>query len=158
MTGRSPRSEAMRAGGRQRHSVRTDARPHASIEPSHESGVSSMKAAPHVQFERPRLERRPRNHRSPAAGRRHARRWTPPAAGRGRNSVGGKRQLTVGIDSGVLEGMGDKDRAFRPASMPCAAPICKHIRGKARERRHFASDRADSEMPSAYRKFEFEVW
>jgi hypothetical protein len=59
---------------RQRHFVRSAARPHALIEPGHESGISPMKATSHVQFERPRLERRPGSHRSPAAGRRHTRR------------------------------------------------------------------------------------
>jgi hypothetical protein len=59
--GRSAPTEAAWAGGRQRHVVHPDARPHALIEPGHESGISPMRATSHVQFERPRLARCPRD-------------------------------------------------------------------------------------------------
>jgi hypothetical protein len=50
--GRSPRTEALWAGCRQRHFVRSEPRPRALIAPGHESGISLMNATSHVQFER----------------------------------------------------------------------------------------------------------
>jgi hypothetical protein len=76
---RSARTEGLRVEGKERYFVRIGARPHALIEPGYERGISPMDATSHVQFERPRLERRPGNHRSPTAGRPHVRRSTPPA-------------------------------------------------------------------------------
>jgi hypothetical protein len=72
--GRSPRTEAVVARGQKRHSVQFAPCPHALIEPGHEGGISPMKATSRVQFERPRLERRQGDHRTPAAGRGHTRR------------------------------------------------------------------------------------
>jgi hypothetical protein len=76
--GRSPRTEAFVARARKRHSIRFAAGARALIEPGHESGIPPTSPTSHVQFERPRLVRRPGNHRSPASGTRRTRGWTPP--------------------------------------------------------------------------------
>jgi hypothetical protein len=54
--------------GRKRHIVRITAGLHAFTKLGHDSRIPHMNPTSHVQFERPRLERRQRNHCSPAAG------------------------------------------------------------------------------------------
>jgi hypothetical protein len=93
--GRFPRTEAFVACARKRHYVQFDPDAHALIEPRHESRISPMRATSHVQFVRPRLACRPGNHRSPAAGRRHTPRWTPPAEASFAESSGGSGKPTT---------------------------------------------------------------
>jgi hypothetical protein len=67
--GRSPRTEAFAVGGQKRHCVRFVPSARALIGSGHEGGTPPTSPTSHVQFEPPRLARRPGNHRSPAAGR-----------------------------------------------------------------------------------------
>jgi hypothetical protein len=60
-----------------------------------------MRATSHVQFERPRLERRPGNHPNPAAGRGHTRRWTLPADASFAGSSGGSGKPTTRANCGA---------------------------------------------------------
>jgi hypothetical protein len=96
--GRFPRTEAFVGNARERHYVRFGPRPHALVESGHESRIPPMSPTSHVQFVRPRLARRPGNHRSPAAGRRHTRRWTPPADASIAESSGGSGKPTTRAD------------------------------------------------------------
>jgi hypothetical protein len=87
--GRSPRTEALRAGGRARHYVRFPRRPYALIEPGHAGGISPMNAASHVQFEPPRLAP-PRELSQPCGvGVPTVERFTGPTAARFRSASNG---------------------------------------------------------------------